>query len=190
MPERHAWIDESMRLPDPTAGVEGRYVLAVCIGAPGPVVDQARESLRLLLHGRQRRLHWAKESPRQRARIAKTIRSFEGIRLLVVSGPLPDASRQERWRRKCLERVLWELSARAVTYAWLERRTASLNRRDLLMISKARGAGILGADTLLEFGDPSTEPMLWVSDALAGLSIASNGDGASLSDLVVERIDL
>jgi hypothetical protein len=60
--------------------------------------------------GKQGRLHWRDEAAPQRDMIALTI-ATAGLTNVVVVGAGLDASKQERARRQCLARLLWELES-------------------------------------------------------------------------------
>jgi hypothetical protein len=189
----HAWVDESIHTPDERTAT-GLYVVAAAIGdADG--VEPTREVLRSLVPRRQVRLHWRDEEkggPRRR-KILDAIAASDVANVVVVGAPL-DPRNQERARRKCLERLLWELCENwEVATVWLESRTSSLNRKDMKLVDALRGGGTLGPGTRVEFGLPSQEPMLWIPDAVAGcVADARKGDASDLDTVadMVEQIDV
>ena len=163
-PDLHAWVDESVHLDAPDGGI---YVLAAAIGHPGVELDGMRETLRALVPSRQTRLHWHTESDASRRRIIDAIASMNLVQLVVVRVHV-DPRRQERSRRKCMERLLFELSDRHVREAWLEGRDAALNRRDATLVEALRGSRSISSDLRVDFARPLDEPMLWVPDSVAG----------------------
>lgn len=183
----HAWVDESIHTPGPEAP-EGMYVLAAAI-ADSSDCDGTRETLRGLVVGRQQRLHWGKEDTSQREKITSAI-AASGLTSVVVVGVSLDARNQERARRKCLEKLLWELAPWEISTVWLESRTTSLNRHDLKLVDAWRSQGKLPSTLRIEIGLPSTEPMLWIPDAVAGaVAAARKGSSAhrdKLGDMVLE----
>ena len=102
----HAWVDESVHLDVVPGGI---YVLAATVGEAGAALDGIRGTLRSLIVGPQPRLHWHSELVSTRTRIVATIAELPLEHLVVVREGV-DPKRQERARRKCLERLLFELS--------------------------------------------------------------------------------
>ena len=160
-----AWVDESIHTPGPDVP-EGMYVLAATVADPA-ACDPTREALRALVAKGASRLHWRDESEGMRRDITAAIASCDLISTVVVGARL-DQARQERARRKCMQRLLHELELLEVGQVWLESRTASLNRKDIQLIDALRGEGAVSRRLRVDFGLPSQEPMLWVSDAIAG----------------------
>ncbi|RPF20537.1 hypothetical protein [Myceligenerans xiligouense] len=161
----HAWVDESMRMSQP--GRPGAYFLAAAVAEPS-VCEPVRESLRELVLRGADRLHWRHESAPRQAKIASVIAEHDLVHLVVVGSPL-DSRKQERARRHCMERLLFELEDLEVSRVWLERRTKPLNTRDMLLIDTARIKGIISPRLTVDFADPCVEPMLWTPDAVAGI---------------------
>lgn len=157
----HAWVDESMQT---TGG--GFYVLAASVADPAQC-DPIREELRGLLLGRAKRLHWRDQVPKRRRVIATVIAGLTIPHTVVVGAPI-SPQRQERARRLCLERLLFELIELGVTQVWLETRTQSLNARDLTVIEAFRAKNSISESLTVRFAQPEQEPMLWLPDAVAG----------------------
>jgi len=160
----HAWVDESIHLDARPSGI---YVLAATIGRTGMELDGMRETLRTLVPSRQDRLHWHTESDVARGRIIDAIASMNLVQLVVARVHV-DPRRQERSRRKCMERLLFELSDRNVSEVWLEGRGTALNRRDAALVEALRGSRRISSEIRVDFARPLNEPMLWVPDAVAG----------------------
>lgn len=164
---KHAWVDESMYLN----GAQSFYITAATICNPSEA-HGVREGMRPLLMHRQTRLHWHGESPTRRTRIVETIAGLEVTSIVVIGSPLL-ASKQERARRKCLEGLFLQLAQLGVSPVWLESRTQSLNRYDQKTVQTLRGNRVLPASLRVEIALPTSEPMLWVPDAVAGAVNAS-----------------
>lgn len=164
-PALHAWVDESMHT---RGGVltDGIYILAAAVADP-ETCDPIRDELRRLLPGRARRLHWRDENARRRRVIAGAVASLDVAQTVVIGAPL-DQHRQERARRLCMEKLLHELAALGVSHAWVERREASLNRRDRQMVNVLRARHAIPATLTVDFIHPEGEPMLWLPDVAAG----------------------
>jgi DNA-binding GntR family transcriptional regulator len=109
-----AYVDESLRVRD------GLYVLAAVIVADNDTEHQC-QALRALLHRGQRRLHWRDESPQRRSQIIDVVRQLPHTGAVVIAiGMAP--KRQERARRKCIERLLAELTGPGMASVVFERR--------------------------------------------------------------------
>jgi hypothetical protein len=116
-----AWIDESVIVGD--AHRPGTYTLAAVI-ADGAAVESLREDLQALTERKIVRLHWVAESAKRRDVIAETIAGLGIVAIVVVGSPV-HRQKQERARRCCLERLLYELDQLDVSQAWLESRAPS-----------------------------------------------------------------
>lgn len=190
--ELHAWVDESMH----GAGgdrAQGIYILAAVIADPA-ACDPVRARLRALVPKSEVRLHWNRESGKLRMEIAKALSECDLAHLVVV-GANYDQSHQERARRQCMERLFSELEQHGVTRVVLESRTPSLNKRDERMFDALRGKQMM-TGLRADFGLPSSEPMLWVPDAVAGVigadlrhaqpePRAALGHGVDVIDIVI-----
>lgn len=172
--EVHAWIDESVQVHGPERGF---YVLAASIADPARS-DTVRTALRTLVAGPTKRLHWNAETASTRMRIAATIADLR-LDHLAVTAPA-EATRQERARRKCLERLLYELDTLGVTRAWLESRQHVLDRRDREMVEAVRGTRLISRSLTVDFARPLDEPMLWIPDAVAGMTTADERTGTTV----------
>jgi hypothetical protein len=67
-----------------------------------------------------------------------------------------------------MERLYFELYERGVSNVWVKSRHESLNRRDRELADALRDKGVIGRSLRVEFALPKSEPMLWISDAVAG----------------------
>ncbi|MCF4120280.1 hypothetical protein L1785_04735 [Antribacter sp. KLBMP9083] len=170
----HAWVDESMQMP--TQERVGMYVLAAAIADPEEC-EPVRDSLRELLKKKGARFHWRDESAQRHLKIASAIGAYDKVHLVVVGVPI-DPRRQERARRLCMERLLHELEKLGVTRVWLESRTESLNRSDIRLVDAVRNKGRISPSTHVDFANPTVEPMLWVPDAVAGITAHARGGRA------------
>ncbi|MFV0460699.1 MAG: hypothetical protein ACK5MT_18225 [Actinomycetales bacterium] len=171
-PTLRAWVDESGsdRAQDP-----GTYVLAAAIGCSEdePVI---REQISRLRMPGQVKLHWRDENTKRRSTIAQAIAGYKLEHLVVVRAGRVD-DRPERRRRKCLERLLYELEAKAVTDIALESRGPADDRRDIQMLNALRGQRYLSTAIRLTHVVGRLEPMLWIPDAVCGaVTSARTGD--------------
>lgn len=171
----HAWVDESIHTPGP--GATGMYVLASVVADPAGC-DHPRAVLRELVPKGRARLHWRDESEPLRRKITAAIAGCDFLSVVVVGIEL-HAGNQERPRRKCMKRLLYELDRMDVSQVWLESRTDTLNSKDMWLIEKLRGERAIRTGLRVDIGLPSVEPMLWVSDAIAGAVAAAKKGGAA-----------
>jgi hypothetical protein len=152
----------------------GCYILAAVV-ADTAACETARDVLRALLLKSQRRLHWRDESAPRRQQIIDCV-SDTGVRAVVVAGSPVERTKQERARRVCMERLLYELHAMDVAHVLLESRTPPLNQRDAAMVAAMRTNGTISDRLWVEHRRPLREPMLWAADAVAG-AVASTRFG-------------
>src|SRR5437879_6497307 len=113
-----AWVDESVIV----GGDErpGAYTLAAVLADPLACED-LRGALRALTARRVVRLHWVAESAKRRDLIAQVISGMDVAAIVTVGSPV-ERLKQERARRCCLERLLYELDLVGVSQVWLESR--------------------------------------------------------------------
>jgi hypothetical protein len=182
-----AYVDESLRVR------AGLYVLAAVIVADAPA-DRHREALRALLHRGQQRLHWRDENSKRRALLVSAVRQLPRTGAVVIAtGVAP--RRQERARRKCIERLLTELASRRVPTVVFERRHAELDARDRAMVAALRRQQSVPAWLRVSWVAATDEPLLWLPDIAAGAaSLAAAGDATYWEELAatfpVERFSL
>ncbi|MGW6201236.1 hypothetical protein ACWF0M_34175 [Kribbella sp. NPDC055110] len=172
-----AWVDESVIVDGPLHP-SGTYTLAAAV-LDTTAVDATRDSMRGLTLTRGGRLHWVDESDKRRDRIAAAIAGLD-LSAVVVAGSPVHRSKQERARRCCLERLLYELASIGVREVCLESRTATPDRRDIRLVDSARRKGLIPRGFMVGFARPRDEPLLWIADAVAGAVIGSaSRDGCS-----------
>lgn len=176
IPLRHAWVDESAHVPTPahTAGV---YLLAATIADPAEC-DSVRAELRELLFGKATRLHWREETPARQRQIACVVGQIAVTHTVVIGSPL-NPRRPERARRKCMERLMHELTTLGVSTVYVETRTRRDNARDRLMLDVLRTSHAVTSNLRINFAQPDSEPMLWLPDVVAGAVGAHHRGGDS-----------
>lgn len=186
-PTLGAWVDESMiQRPDG---------LSVYVLGAGLVrfedVDEVRTEVRGQRTGRQPKLHWRNDSAARQARIVAATATLPIAGVVVVAAPL-NLHRPERGRRCAMEVLLPHLISRGVSHVWLEARQKALNARDLRHVDAMRNARIIGPTLRVDIALPSTEPLLWLADTLAGAAAAAErGNPQHLLTLgaLVTRLD-
>lgn len=112
-------------------------------------------------------MHWNDEGAKRRRAIAAALCESDVTHTVVIGTPV-DPRRQERARRLCQERLLFELAVLGVTRARVESRTQSLNAQDKTLIAALRSRQAIPSSLTVEFALPSEEPMLWFADIVAG----------------------
>lgn len=163
-----AFVDEALWAP-PAGG--GCYLLAAAV-IERSAFESARAAISGMLLPRQRRLHWRDESAARRRKLAATVAELPALHFVVAGAPL-DPARQERARRKCLERLLHVLGDAGVDRVVLESRTTSLNAGDTDLVDVLRVRHALPARLRVEIEKPEREPLLWVADIVAGAARAA-----------------
>jgi hypothetical protein len=99
--------------------------------------------------------------------IAEAVVAADVDGLVVVGTPVA-VRRQERARRKVLERLLWELDRRQVSNVLLESRHAERNAHDRKALGAFRSQHVISRRLVVGFTEPIQEPLLWLPDAIAG----------------------
>ncbi|MCE0540182.1 hypothetical protein LWF15_32280 [Kineosporia rhizophila] len=105
MSMRIGWGDES---GSDSARDPNTYILAAVVTGENQA-DQVRDTMRLLLLRGQRKLHWHDEQDKRRRLISETVATLPVTAVVVVRSTGPGEA-MERRRRKCMERMLSELS--------------------------------------------------------------------------------
>jgi hypothetical protein len=108
-----------------------------------------------------------RREPRAEGKIVGTVAQIDIAAVVVIGTPMAKKN-QERARAVCMESMVVALAAMGVEQVLLEERTPSLNERDQLLIRSIRGKKLIPKAMRIEVGQPSAEPMLWVSDIVAG----------------------
>ena len=162
MAERVAYVDEAF--------ADGTYVLAAGL-VDGSEQHTVRAGLQAALLPRQRRLHWHDESPARRLQLASVVGDLQLPAVAVVGGPVNER-RQERARRQCLERLLWELQAVGVDRIRAESRQPERDRADIRALAAFRRTGILAPHMTFDHVRPLQEQGLWLADIIAGAVLA------------------
>uniref|UniRef100_UPI003F498BEB hypothetical protein n=1 Tax=Amycolatopsis sp. CA-082387 TaxID=3239918 RepID=UPI003F498BEB len=158
-----AFADESFHEDD----VDGFYVLAAAV-LPVDRHDELRE-LMLQVRGRRRdsKLHWYPMDHQEKRDVAKQIADLDELHVVTVGTPVRPR-RQERGRALCLKRLVTELHDAGVSMLIAEARQADLNARDLATVKATRFMLPKGTQFRIEHRFGADEPLLWISDVVAG----------------------
>ena len=165
-----AYVDESMRQRRDGSGL---YVLAAVVLADDGITE-TRETARSLGQG-PRRFHWRDAMPADRRKAASVVGGLGAVHLVVVGTGL-DNARQERGRRQCMTRLLWELGEAGVDDVWLDARRPVQNAMDIKLVNVLRTRREIARKLRVDFAQASAEPLVWLPDIVAGAVSAARGD--------------
>lgn len=161
-----AWLDESRSNHelDPNT-----YLIAAAICFQEHV-DDARALMAGLKKKAERKIHWRDDDDKRHLEMTQAIAGMEAVEHVVVvrSRPEDPADTSERRRRKCLERILFELTSMEVGHAILESRGPADDKRDMDMLGHLRRTRALPGKIYLDHTPGPLDPLLWVPDAVCG----------------------
>lgn len=162
-PAMAGFVDESSA---PRGEGQREYLICAAI-APMAETEAIRERLRPLLRPGQRKLHWTDAGSADRRKIVETIAALEPMNVVVTH--LSEAQRkEERFRRKCLELLYFELVGTEVFDLTLECRTRAQDKNDRAHIVALQGSHGLDRRMRIAHVRGEAEPMLWIADAVLG----------------------
>jgi hypothetical protein len=168
-----AFCDESFE----EAEQGGFYVLAAALV---DVADQVmvREVMRDMNGvSRKTKMHWRDMNSRQRRSVARQLADIPATYVVAVGAPVPP-KRQERARVACLRAVATELQARTIEVIHLEKRTRTLDLRDIQTIVGMRYILLKKSTLVLRHRGGNDEPLMWLADVAAG-AVRADRLGAS-----------
>jgi hypothetical protein len=157
-----AFADESFHEDD--GG--GFYVLAAAVLPVDRHVELRGEMLRLR-GTRPGKLHWYEMDEVQKCDVAKRVADFEELHIVAVGAPVA-VRRQERGRSLCMQRLVADLHEFGVEHLVAEARTMKLDQRDVRSVQQVRYALPKGTRFRIDHVRGVDEPLLWVSDVVAG----------------------
>lgn len=157
-----AYIDESSALR--SADHQEYMVCAAIVDAND--AETIREALYPLRLPGQVKLHWRDESNRRRMDIVEKIASIDSMQAIVTHRSTP-SRKTERFRRKCLEQMYYELSAMQIQAVTLESRQEVQNKRDREHIVALQGQGQC-TNLRIQHVRGGDDPLLWIPDAVLG----------------------
>ncbi|MFB7293534.1 hypothetical protein [Actinacidiphila glaucinigra] len=115
------------------------------------------------------KLHWNEMDRIERKDAAQLVAGQQGLHIVSVGSPVP-RRKQERARAKCLRALILELHGFGVTRLCLEAREKELNARDIRTVVTTRQTALpKGTQIRVEHMPGATEPLLWISDIVAGV---------------------
>ncbi|WP_337825255.1 hypothetical protein [Amycolatopsis sp. A1MSW2902] len=168
----------------------GFYILAAAV-LPEERHEVLREAM-LALRGTRRgsKLHWYPMDDAEKLSAAKHVADIAEMQVVTVTAPVP-VKGQERARALGLQRLVAELHSAGVRLIVAESRQRDLNTRDIQTVQRIRRIALpKGADIRIEHRLGDAEPLLWISDVVAG-AVRARLTGtsryfASLAECVIE----
>ncbi|WP_425571061.1 hypothetical protein [Nonomuraea ferruginea] len=129
--------------------------------------DDIRVALESLRVGKSPRLHWRDEPVKRQFAIAQRLTEMpiHGIVTIYIHDR---AVRTERARRRCLERLLGEVSLAGCSEVVIEARSAEQDHLDRGLLTGMRRARTLPHDLVVRWQPSVSEPLLWAADAVVG----------------------
>lgn len=158
-----AWLDES----GSNQALDPRTYLLSAVISETSQVPQAREVMRGPLLSKGGKLHWRDEGRRHQEQISQAIARLN-IEHLVVVRSSTTATRPERQRQLCVERMLPELVALGVGTAVFESRGPKDDRHDRRTLEHLRRKQMITGGLQIDHVGGRTEPMLRIADACCG----------------------
>lgn len=176
------FIDESSAV---RSGTRQEYLVGAAVVPPGDCEDIRAELKPLLLPG-QIKVHWTDESEKRRQTIVDAIIGL-GAMNFVVTHVSERSNKTERFRRKCMERLYFELGAADVWDLTLESRTPPQDKGDRRHIVALQGQGY-DRRIRISHARGGDEPLLWIPDALLGALNSARGDDPQYWDRLSETV--
>ncbi|NEG89198.1 hypothetical protein [Bifidobacterium aerophilum] len=156
-----AWGDESIRNKD----LDHPWYLMGASLIEGNL-DSIRSELMRLKPAGAKKLHWHDMTPRFKNEVIKSLEGMESLHIIVV-GERMTHMKDERARRKCLERLLPILEGYGIEQLVLEARTDVLNKADNAHRMQLERMGVVSRIRITHMrGD--AEPLLWLPDQALG----------------------
>lgn len=155
------------------------------------IVDESdceamRDALRPLRLPGQIKPHWTDEGPRRKQKITETIADL-GSMHAVVAHLSERRRRQERFRRKCLETLYFELCEMRVLAITFESRSSRQDEADRAHVVSLQNQGLYQGLRIghCKGGD---DPLLWITDAVLGAVNASRAGETQYLDCLRESL--
>jgi len=172
---QRAYVDES----EPGGGRDHTAYVMAAVVINESDAETVRSAVRGVTPTRMRKLHWYEALGSQRISWLELLRRAVAIVVVRYDGA---AARAERRRRRCLERLIWELDARGVERLVLESRGKAWDDNDRSMLDALRRRGV-GRSMRHEHVRGVDEPLVALADLACGAHVA--GLEADLDTMVV-----
>lgn len=157
-----AWGDESARM----RRVPPMYLMCGTVFEPGS--EEGLAELAKAKPAGMRKLHWYDMETKEKARSLEIISQIPHWSAVAVCAPMPLGPRQERARRKCMERLLPHLEERGVEQLTLEGRWKQEDQADIDMVYALKNRRIIKDLRIEHVESDADEPRLWVPDQILG----------------------
>ncbi|GAA4795715.1 hypothetical protein [Corynebacterium canis] len=177
-PQLVAYGDESSVLRSPESQ---EYLICATILERAQFEQLRNQLLPLLLPG-QIKLHRTDESAPRRRSIVKTISEIESIQVIVTNSS-EKSKKTERYRRKCLERLYYELVELKVYHLTLESRQEAQNRKDIKHLAALQSSGVYRG-LRISHARGGDDPLLWIPDVVLGALNATKQGNPEYWDLL------
>jgi hypothetical protein len=131
----------------------------------------------------QHKVHWHNESDKRRRQITEFIALLPLEHMVIIRNGHPD-DRPERRRRHAMECLLYELDQADVRQIAFEARDSRNDNRDREMLNAIRSRRVVSLDLRISHVGGRDDPMLWVADALCGVTVKQRtGDKTYLESI-------
>lgn len=172
---QRADVDES----EPGGGRDHTAYVMAAVVINGSDAEAVRSAVLDATPKRMLKLHWYEALGSQRISWLDLLRRAVAIVVVRYDGA---AARAERRRRRCLERLIWELDARGVERLVLESRGTVRDASDRSMFDALRRRGV-GRSIRHEHVRGFDEPLVALADLACGAHVA--GLDADMDTVVV-----
>lgn len=184
-PEYAAFLDESSAV----RSEEHQEYLVCAAVVPVQEAEAIREKLLPLRLKGQIKLHWTDESEARQRKIVAAISAMAPMTAVITH--LSHRQRKtERFRRKCLETIYYELAGMGVRDVTCEARTPSQNKDDLAHIVALRSQKVVSADFRINHCRGGEDPLLWLPDIFLGAINARHKGDSRYYDALQEFLIL
>ncbi|HAM14710.1 MAG TPA: hypothetical protein DCP91_02360 [Eggerthellaceae bacterium] len=155
-----AYGDESVRM----VGDPPFYMLGATVF--GSDCEHALDTLAGLKPPSAAKLHWRDMGHRLQRRSLEIISELDCATTVAIARPL-DGRRQERARRKCLEKLVLALEEAGVESLVLETRDEHLDQRDIEFVKATKASMRIGSISVVH-ADAASSRQLWIPDQIIG----------------------
>lgn len=177
-----AYVDESSA----RRGADHQEYMVCAAIVDANDAEMVRKALYPLRLPGQIKLHWTDESNSRRMRIAKTIASIDSMQAIVTHRSAP-SRKTERFRRKCLEQMYYELSDMQIQSVTLESRQEVQNRKDREHIVALQGQGQC-VGLRIQHARGGDDPLLWIPDAVLGALNSTHLGNDQFWELIQDKL--
>lgn len=157
-----AWGDESARMRHKPP----MYLMCASVFEKGSE-DGLAELAKAKPSG-MRKLHWYDMEVKEKVRSLEAIARIPHWSMVAICSPMVIGPRQERARRKCLERLLPQLEERGVDLLTLESRWKQEDKSDVDMVYALRNRKMIERIRIEHIRPDAGEVRLWVPDQVLG----------------------